>query len=840
MTRMLLAVLATVLALWAAPLAAQDETPAINYDQWEQVAGQVEALTDNRDAAAADLSRAREQIADWRLRFQEAQNVNSGRIATLNDQIAALGPAPAEGETEPEEVAKRRAELTQQLATLQAPRISAVEAFSRADSIIGTIDRITRERQAQQLARQSPSPLLPSSWAAAVSGGLDLAAGIGSEVDEFRQTEGSWSDLRPNLPRVAAYLIAALVLLTMGRRRIGSLPSRLSARASEHSRAVVAFLVSFGQIAVPMVGVILLMRAITATGLTGEWTTPLLQAVPIAAVIGFSGTWLAAQLFPRRAIAYDTLQMPEARRNAARHMVHGLALVFAIHHVLSAAILPLSGLYERVGDAPNRVPIEFSEGGAAVWHLAIMAVAGLLLFRLGNILRRLPRWGKNSTTLYRHTVLGWAGYLSRAVVVASLLAVLLGYVNIGNALLWPWILTLALLCTLVLLQDFVADLFNMLKRGKEGAREGLAPLLIGFALVVMSVPVLMVIWGARRTDLAEYWIAFTRGVSLGGITLSPGAVLTFIVVFAIGFALTRGVQSALRTSILPKTRLDMGGQTALVSGLGYVGIVLAAVLAIISAGIDLSSLAIVAGALSVGIGFGMQNIVSNFVSGIILLIERPVSVGDWISAGGQQGIVKRISVRSTQVETFDKTEVIVPNSDLISQPVTNWTRHNQTGRIIVPVGVAYGSDTRKVERVLREIIEDQPLVTIDPAPSVLFRGFGADSMDFEIRAVLSDVSASLGTTSEINHQIAERFAAEGIEIPFAQRDIWLRNPEALSRAGGGDGSERAGRGPGTPNDSSRPATASDIARKHDPRITFDDPDDAGAGGSDHDGGSDSR
>ncbi|HRO16126.1 MAG TPA: DUF3772 domain-containing protein, partial [Paracoccus sp. (in: a-proteobacteria)] len=658
-------------------------------------------------------------------------------------------------------------------AELQAPGVRAQEAFSRADSVVQAVDELQRNRQASAVLHLSPSPLLPGSWRAAATEGLDVARDIAQDFRE-RLGNGGHERLRDRLPEILGFLLGAGLLLVFGRRWIDRLTRPLFARASEYSRDVLAFVVSLTQIAVPAAGVYLAVRAVDATGLVGEWGRPILMALPLAGLILFGGGWLARRFFPLS--ADPPICYPEGQQVHGRRLGAALAVVLAAHEIAARALLPQSGLYAVQRAEGALIPQQISDAAAGVWHLPLILLGALFLFRLSLILRGSIRHGSAETPGYRLRIVATVGSVGRLVALAAPVLALIGYVSMANALLWPTVESIGLIGLIILLQEFIADVYALAKRGAKGSRDALAPVLIGFALVVLSLPLFALIWGARGSDLDEAWTRLRQGIRLGGVQLSPGAILTFAAVFVVGFFLTRLIQGTFRNSILPRTRLDAGAQNAAVAGLGYVGIFLAALLAVTAAGIDLSSLAIVAGALSVGIGFGLQNIVSNFVSGIILLVERPITVGDWIQVGGAQGYVKRISVRSTQIQTFDRTDVIVPNSDLVSQQVTNWTHGNQQGRIIVPVNVAYGSDTRKVAQILTEIAEDQPTVLINPAPVVAFTGFGTDALNFELRAVLSDINQGIGVSSEIRHQILERFAAEGLQIPWCQREIRTVTP----------------------------------------------------------------
>ncbi|MDT8853947.1 DUF3772 domain-containing protein [Paracoccaceae bacterium Fryx2] len=758
-----------LLALWltGAGLAQTAEPQALDYAAWEKQATRAEKALTDRDSTNVALEQQRAQLVEWREALLGAQSANSTRIATLRTQIAALGPPPTEGVTEAREIADRRKELNDQLVKLQAPGIAAEEAYSRADGLIREVDRVLRERQADEFLRLWPAPINPANWPTALSALSDGAMGLWTETATQWNRADARQELYDNLPLTLLLLVFALVLIWRGRHWMEMLTERLQSRASVRGQTVLALLVSLGQMVIPTLGVVALATALQRSGMLGSLGTVVAEQLPAIGFVVFAANWLGGQVFPRNGQADPLLRLTPERRAEGR-----------IHAFSFGLLLGIDALRRVVFD-----PAMTGDAATAVVTFPILVVAGLLLVRLGQLLRRhvVADTTPGEPVGYRNRLIGLLG--QGAVLIGTVGPVLaaVGYVSAAAALVYPAAVSLGLVALLVILQQLISDVYALAMHRDDdtGSREALVPVLAGFVLTLATLPLFALVWGARMADITEMWTRFREGFQLGETRISPTDFLAFAVVFAFGYMLTRLFQGALKASILPKTSLDHGGQNAVVAGVGYIGIFLAGLVAINFAGIDLSGLAIVAGALSLGIGFGLQNIVSNFVSGIILLIERPVSEGDWIEVGGVQGIVKAISVRSTRIQTFDRNDVIVPNADLISGRVTNWTRFNLSGRLTVPVGVAYGSETRKVERVLREIVEAQPLAVLNPPPMVAFMGFGADSMNFEIRVILRDVNFSLSVRSEINHQIARRFEQEGIDMPFAQRDIWLRNPEVL-------------------------------------------------------------
>lgn len=737
-----------------------------HYNAWERTAVRAESVVTDGVAINSALEVLRDDVAAWRTQFQSAQDTNSARIETVQGQLDALGPAPVDGATETQDLADRRVSLNTQLETLRAPRIRAEEAFSRANGLISEIDRIIRTRQTENLLSLAPSPLAPSSWSAGWTSATAWIDGLVSEWTGVLNSPTQRTAITQRIPAMAILMLVGLVLLLRGwrwsRRAIKLATIDIRGAWAWPLKTVVSLL----QLIIPLIGVFFIARAISASGTLLLRTDTVIEAGLMAAFYLIAAGWLAVTLFPRTPLDRPILGLPETARPGASSGIWGMGLTLALQEF----VLVLEPADRSIIAAAN-----------SVLSFPVVVIGAYFCIRFGRALTQAatPLETPDSPPVFRDRIVTTVGRGIIALTMLSVVAGAIGYANVANATLFPLIETIGIISVVLILNRVVGALYDGMVENSENLTEGLLPVLVGLLLFTLAIPFIALSWGAREADLTELWTGFLSGFSIGGTRISPMIFLAFATIFTAGYVITRVIQGTLRSSVLPKTRLDIGGQTALVSGVGYVGIFLSALIAITTAGIDLSSLAIVAGALSVGIGFGLQTIVSNFVSGIILLIERPVSEGDWIEVGGVMGTVRNISVRATRIETFDRTDVIVPNADLITSHVTNWTKTNLTGRLIVNIGVAYGTETRRVAGILQEIAEAHPMVILTPPPTIVFAGFGADSLDFEVRMILRNVNFMLSVKTDIHHAIAERFTAEDIEIPFAQRDVWLRNPETL-------------------------------------------------------------
>lgn len=295
--------------------------------------------------------------------------------------------------------------------------------------------------------------------------------------------------------------------------------------------------------------------------------------------------------------------------------------------------------------------------------------------------------------------------------------------------------------------------------------------LINPILLLALIFSLLNLWGLPGDVMLLAVKKILFGFKIGGIQISLLAIMLGIGVFFGSLAVSRITKNKLASS-LQNSDMDDGIKHSLVSGIGFIGFIISILLAIVSMGIDLTNLAFIAGALSVGIGFGLQDVIKNLVAGIIILLERPFRVGDWVIMNGEEGKIKQINIRSTEMETFKRTSVIVPNATLLSSSVTNLTHGDNMARQTVKVGVSYNSDPEQVKQILLDCVKEHKNILTNPAPYVLFTDFGASSLDFELRYYIKDLWASWTSPSDIRYTIFKKFAENGIEIPFNQLVVY--------------------------------------------------------------------
>ena len=768
-----------------------DEADALLQD-FSATTQKLQSDIDNGVLSEAEVEARRAMLEDRRQAFSDLAEQAAEAAGPLRSQLEVLGPAPETGE-EPEGIAAQRRDLTGQIEAFDALGKRAEQAAAQAQTLSARLTELQRDRFRRQLLQRGASPLAPGRLTKAWGSLKRQVKAIRIEVNDALSGERALAALGDRLALPAVLAVLALILaIALRRRLVGWLTGSARSDAPVLRRFAIATGVTLARLLLPAVAVILLVIGALMSGLLGPTGALYVRALGGAALIFVGAYALSAAFFSPGAPSLRLSRLDDGPASTAHAWLLVLAAVVGLDHVLIDA-------GEQAGMTTDALALLNAPllilGGLALWrfvravHLGDVATEEAVAPASEDAEDDKPAERSPFETVAR-----FARLIASGVAIAAPLLALAGYFAASRFVFYPMVFSAALVGLGLLIQNAVHALASAAHAGDAqrsgavaGDRTGSAflPVLSGMLLVILAVPLLALIWGASVTDLDAAWARTVEGFEVGDITLAPADFVIFAVVFTIGYLLTRILKGVLRRSVLPVIRLDEGAKSAILAGVGYVGVVLSALVAISTTGLDLSNIAIVAGALSVGIGFGLQNIVNNFVSGIILLIERPIKTGDWVEIGGVHGTVRKVNVRSTEIQTFDRSTMFVPNADLISGTVTNWTHSDSLGRLIVPVGAAYGSDARQVEKILLEIAQAHPMLMRRPAPYVLFAGFGADSIDFEIRGVLRDVNWIMNVASDIRYSVYERFAAAGIEIPFAQRDLHLRSLGGLEKLVGG-------------------------------------------------------
>lgn len=727
-------------------------------------------------ALRADLDRLRVHATTERDQFKQA-------ATATQSQLDALGPAPAAGQ--PREAAAVTESRRQLAVRLQSAQDSTKQAELALTRIIALQDEVADEARRQftrQLLYRGASPFNPDFWRS----GFDDIAAIAPQVTALpAQWWAADEGRRPGhstLLQIVIVIAVASVLLIPTQRWLSShygIQPDIE-KPSPVRRTIAAFTVLLRYTAMPLAVLWAAYGVLLGNdwlgGLVGGMVLMLMQAVSIALLAyGLAQATLAPG---QSAWALIPLQKTERAKLLRR------TAVIAVGMILLAVLV-----------APSRVP----DFGFAGRNMVIAAVA-LFLF-MSNLAFSDPRLWHSLPDEWRPLRL--VAGLIFGINLIALAALLLGYYGAAAFLSYGLLgsaLTLGAYALVRLaIRDGLANLaenpdsrFRIWRQslGLSGPLSTTSQLLLGLladvVLFVLLLAGLAVSWGVSRATLVSYTLELFYGVTIGPVTISLGNILAAVVVLVIGVGITRLLSGGLNARLEQQSGIDPGVRNSMVTGLTYAGYLLAIVAGIGVVGLDLSNLAIIAGALSVGIGFGLQNIVNNFVSGLILLIERPVKVGDWVVVGSREGYVRRINVRSTEIETFPRASVIIPNSELISQSVMNWTHRNRLGRIDIQLNLSYAADLEKAREVLMKCLTEHPDILSMPAPQVIFREFGAGTLQFALRGHIADVEKRHVIESDLRFAIHKALKESGVGLPYGgPNTLFLGDIERLEKALGG-------------------------------------------------------
>ena len=751
--------IALVFAL-AASAVAQSERPRSN----PQVIAALDPLKASLDAVEAashgvendrTLADVIERLGPLREQLRGEVAILERRLDGVDNRLKQLGePPPATAPPEDPALAAERKRLAGERGELDAAVKQARLVALRADELNDRINQRRRTLLTGRLMARSAGLLDAAFW-------RDAGAGAAAEAAAARDLVGSsWAFARDKIGAVAVIAttllvgvcaVAAIWLTRAWRRRIVGRPA-----ATRFARALAAVIELASITLIAPAVLVAAVLAFESLGVMTDTLSSLGYGIAASVAVARFGRGAALALF--------------APGQPARRLIgfHDEPAAILARHLTWAARLLAIAIGCNVVFRATAAPIAPTAAVSALMAIAMAVVAGHLIVRAPD-----PQGGARLPAL--QPVL-WV------FIVTVVIALAAGYVGFAAFVAGRFVAVLALVCVLYVVLTFVDALFTEELTGDTAAGRaisaafGISPrglelsgTLLSAALriliVLVALPSVLGPWSLFANDVLDFLREVLAGVRVAGITISLAAILSAFVWLIGGILVARAAQRWLEKRVMPRTGIDPSLQQSAATLLGWTLIIAAVALALAHLGIEPQQIAFVAGALSVGIGFGLQSVVSNFVSGIILLAERPIRVGDWVVVKSDEGIVRRISVRATEIETFDRASVIIPNSEFITSAVKNLTHSDTMGRVTVKLRVAFDSDVEAVRDILVACASEHPQVLQAPPPRMFLIAFGDIGLELELRFIVVNVNYSLTVKSEIQMVILQRLRAAGIKIP---------------------------------------------------------------------------
>ena len=780
--RRLSILLAAVLCLATAHAQAPARTEP---EQIRQDIAQLESQLSRNTQADSELAAMRGRIEPIIAALRDFLAREMPRLEEINARLTEIGPKPdAKAPPESAEVTKNRAEQESLKREVdEAIRVTRL-LLVRAEQLQNAITDRRRAVFRAAVLQKSQSVASPWLW-------INVAEILPGTTDDLRaffrfrvqRVIDHTDTLRLTATAILVVLICVATFPAMrAQRRFLALPP--TETPSRLQKALWALRRTIVPLATPLAFVLAMLGMLDLLEIgadrLGEFLRTIIFLIPTLAALRA----LAQAILSPDAPAWRLPAMSDRTAHILFDLARMVAWIFVIGKALEAVNLAIAAA----------LPVTIAMRGVAALLTSLIVLSAL---------RRIESQAEGERDAHARTAARSPyALVARSVTLVAAIAMgvaaLAGYIALSSFLTEQaiWIASVAalLMMLLTLTEEGVgkgllgASPIGRNLRAATGLSAGsmqqigiLSSGLLHIALFAAAAMLVLAPWGVDSGDMLGSLKAAFFGFQVGGVHVSVSTLVVGLALFLIGFFVTRSVQRWLEGTYLPSTSLDIGLRNSIGTIFGYIGLLAAAILSLGYLGISLDKVTLVAGALSVGIGFGLQSIVGNFVSGLILLWERPIRVGDWIVVGDEQGKVKRINVRATEIETFDRASLIVPNSEFISGRVKNWMHNDRLGRIILPIGVSYAADPERARLLLLEVAKAHREVLADPEPRVFFMKLGESSLDFELRCFV-DVDVMLQTRSDLLFEIHRRLKDEGIEVPYPRRTVEIADIDRLGKS----------------------------------------------------------